>query len=153
MGGSERCERPFGARSSERRPNTDAYFSPLPRLATPWAGSLRGAFNPGSVGPLAWMDNQPLPKADCIALGDVVCKHHQSRRDDLESQTIDLGRLNSKGRAHRVAGLLRQQSDNLAAEAQDLQALQPPPADVGTVGSVLALVRAKADLIDNWAKA
>jgi hypothetical protein len=52
-----------------------------------------------------------------------------------------------------VAGLLRQQSDNLSAEAQDLQALQPPPADVGTVGSILALVPAKADLIDNCAKA
>ena len=98
-------------------------------------------------------DEQPLPKTDYIALGDVICKNHQSRTDDLERQTIDLGRLDSRHKAHRVAELLRQQGDNLAAEAQELQALEPRPADVGTVGSILGLVRSKADLIGKWAKA
>ncbi len=96
---------------------------------------------------------QPPSKADYVALADVICKNHQSRREDLESQTIDLGRLDSAGKAHRVAGLLRQEGDNLRAEAHDLQAVQPPPADVATVGSILSLIRAKAGVIDSWARA
>jgi len=96
---------------------------------------------------------QPLSKADYTALGDVICKNHQSRREDLESQTIDLGRLNSEDKAHRVAALLRQESENLTAEVQELAALQPPSADAGAVASVLSLLRAKAGVIDKWAKA
>jgi DNA repair ATPase RecN len=92
-------------------------------------------------------------KADFIALGDVICKNHQSRTEDLESQTIDLGRIDSKAKAHQVAGLLRQQADNLAAEAHELGALQPPPGDAERVGSILSLVRAKEALLDRWAKA
>jgi hypothetical protein len=92
-------------------------------------------------------------KADFIALEDVICKNHQSRTEDLESQTIDLGRLNSKEKAHQVAELLRQQRSNLVTEAQELQTRQPPPADAGRVGSILAIVRAKAHLIGKWAKA
>jgi DNA repair ATPase RecN len=103
------------------------------------------------------VDTQPdvgrLSKAGYIQLGDVICKNHQSRREDLESQTIDLGRLNSEAKAHRVAELLRQESENLTAEARELESLQPPPGDAGRVGSVPALVRAKARLIDDWAKA
>jgi hypothetical protein len=95
--------------------------------------------------------DQPLPKADYIALGDVICKNHQSRTKDLESQTVDLGRLDSKGKAHQAAELLRQQGDNLAAEAQQLQALRPPLPDVSRVRSILALFRAKAELIGRWA--
>jgi hypothetical protein len=99
-------------------------------------------------------ENQPLSKARYIALGDVICKNHQSRREDLESQTIDLGSLNSKDKAHQVAELLRQQSDNLTAEADEVQALNPPSsADARTVASILSLVRAKTGLIDQWAKA
>ncbi len=96
---------------------------------------------------------QPPSKADYVALADVICKNHQSRREDLESQTIDLGRLDSADKAHRVAGLLRQESGNLEAEAQDLQAVQPPSADVGTVDSIVSLIRAKAGVIDSWARA
>jgi hypothetical protein len=96
---------------------------------------------------------QPETKADFIALEDVICRNHQSRTKDLESQTVDLGRLDSKHKAHRVAELLRQQGDNLAAEARELQARQPPPADVNEVGSILGLIRAKADLIGRWASA
>jgi hypothetical protein len=73
-------------------------------------------------------------RTDLIALGDVICKNHRSRTEDLESQTFDLGRLDSKAKAHRVANLLRRQADNLDAEAQELQALQRPPADVSRVG-------------------
>jgi hypothetical protein len=98
-------------------------------------------------------DEQSLPKADYVALGDVICKNHQSRTKDLESQTIDLGRLDSKDKAHRVADLLRRQGDNLAAEARELQALQAPPADISTVRSTLALLRAKADVIGRWGRA
>ncbi len=96
---------------------------------------------------------QPPPKPEYVALADVICKNHQSRREDLESQTIDLGRLDSAGKAHRVAGLLRHEGDNLTAEAHDLQAVQPPPTDVATVGSILSLIRAKAGVIDSWARA
>jgi hypothetical protein len=92
-------------------------------------------------------------KANFIALADVICKNHQSRREDLESQTIDLGRLNSRDKAHQVAELLRQQRSNLVREVNELQGRQPPPDEVGRVRSVLASIRAKADLIGAWAKA
>ena len=92
-------------------------------------------------------------KADFIELGDVICKNHQSRREDLESQTIDLGPLDSKDKAHQVAELLRQQRSNLLAEVQELQARRPPPADVARVESILAIMRTKADLIGKWARA
>src|SRR4051794_1397748 len=98
-------------------------------------------------------DEHPLPKTAYIALGDVICKNHQSRREDLESQTVDLGRIDTRAKARRVAELLRKESDNLTAETEELRARQPPPPDPGTVGSVLALVREKARLIDSWAKA
>jgi hypothetical protein len=98
-------------------------------------------------------ETQVETKADFIALGDVICKNHRSRTEDLESQAVELGRLDSKRDAHRVAGLLRLQADNLADEAQELQAVQPPPEDVNAVGSILALVRARADLIGKWASA
>ena len=95
----------------------------------------------------------PPSKTDYIQLADVICKNHQSRREDLESQTINLGRIDSRAKARRVAQLLRLESANLMAEARELQSRQPPPADAGRVASVLALVRAKAHLIDDWAKA
>ncbi len=98
-------------------------------------------------------DEQPLHKADFISLGDAICRNHESRTRDLESQTIDLGRIDSKGKAHRVAGLLRQQGGNLATEVRELQALKSPPADAGTVRPILGLVRAKVDVLSEWAKA
>jgi hypothetical protein len=96
---------------------------------------------------------RPLSKADYIALGDVICHNHLSRRQDLESQAVDLGALSSPGKAHQVATLLRQESTNLATEVEELDALQPPAGDIGTVQSILSLDRAKAGLIGNWAKA
>ncbi len=86
-------------------------------------------------------------------MGDAICRNHESRTKDLESQTIDLGRIDSNAKAHRVAGLLRGQADNLEAEAQELQARKAPPADAAAVTSILELVHAKADVIGEWATA
>jgi hypothetical protein len=96
---------------------------------------------------------QAPSKARYIALGDSICKNHESRREDLESQTVDLGRVNSNAKAHQVADLLRQQGENLRAEAQELQALQRPSADRNTAASIVSAVRAKAAVIGNWARA
>ena len=98
-------------------------------------------------------DEQPLPKADFVSLGDAICRNHESRTKDLESQTIELGRIDSTGKAHRVAGLLRQQAENLSAQANELDALKPPSTDVGAVESILGLVRAKVDVLGAWARA
>jgi hypothetical protein len=99
------------------------------------------------------LEGHPLSKAEFIELGDAICRNHQSRREDLESQAIDLGRLDSGGKARQVATLLRQESSNRMAEVRELDALQPPPADVATVDSILSLVRAETTVIDEWAKA
>jgi hypothetical protein len=96
---------------------------------------------------------EPATKADYVAFADVICRNHESRTADLESQTIELGRLDSERSAHQVAEILRQESDNLSDEVRELQARPPPPADVDTVRSVLSLMRAKADAIEDWAKA
>jgi hypothetical protein len=95
---------------------------------------------------------QPLSKAEFIAQADAICHNHQSRREDLESQANELGLLNSE-KAHQVADLLRQASDNLIAETQELQALHPPSAGVGTLGSIVSIVAAEASVIDDWAEA
>ena len=98
-------------------------------------------------------ETQVETKADFIALGDVICKNHRSRTEDLESQTVDLGRLDSKKKANEVADLLRRQADNLAAEAKELGALRPPSADERAVASILAILRARADVIGQGARA
>jgi hypothetical protein len=94
----------IGGRSERLRARNDGdfqHFSRLPRLAARIAIVAAGCGG-GSTKTATQVetdrDNQPVPNADYIALGDVVCKNHLSRRDDLESQTIDLGRLNSKAR-------------------------------------------------------
>jgi hypothetical protein len=99
------------------------------------------------------LDQQPLPKAEFIELGDAICRNHQSRREDLESQASDLGRLSSEGKAHQVAALLRQESSNRMAEVQELESLHPPSADMATVDLILSRVRAEAIVIDRWAQA
>ncbi len=96
---------------------------------------------------------QVQTKADFVSLADAICRNHESRTKDLESQTVDLGSIDSKEKAHQVAALLRQQADNLTAEAQELQSRKPPPADAGTVGSILGQLRAKVNLLGEWAKA
>jgi hypothetical protein len=99
------------------------------------------------------LNNRPPSKADYIAVGDTICKNHQSRREDLESQAGDLGRISSEDEAHQIAELLRQEGDNRLAQAQELTGLQPPSGDTATVASILSLVRAEANVIDDWAKA
>jgi hypothetical protein len=92
-------------------------------------------------------------KTDYVALADVICRNHLSRTQDLESQTAELGALDSSHDAHLVAGLLRQQAANLTAEGRELQGLQPPPADETKVKAMAGLVRSKARLITRWARA
>jgi hypothetical protein len=96
---------------------------------------------------------QPPSKAKFVALADAICKNHQSRREDLESQASDLGRLTSKAKAREVAALLRKESGNRMAEVEELERQQPPPGDVATVGSILSLVRGETRVIDRWANA
>ncbi len=95
----------------------------------------------------------PSSKADYIELADTICRNHQSRREDLESQAGELGALTSKAKARQVATLLRKESDNRRAEVGEVRNLQSPTADAGTVDSVLALVGAEAAVIDRWADA
>src|SRR6185437_13776254 len=48
----------------------------------------------------------PRSRADYIALADVICRNHQSRREDLESQARELGPLTSKVKARAAGALL-----------------------------------------------
>jgi hypothetical protein len=98
------------------------------------------------------VDQQPPTQPDYSEVADVICMNHQSRREDLESQASDLGRIDSAAKAGRIADLLRKESRNLIAEYQELEALQPP-ADLTQVTAVLSGIRARARLIRNWAGA
>jgi hypothetical protein len=98
------------------------------------------------------VDQQPPSKPDYVEVANVICMNHQSRREDLESQASDLGRIDSAAKARRIADLLRKESRNLTAEYQELEALQPP-ADLAQVASFLSGIRARARLIRDWAGA
>ena len=98
-------------------------------------------------------DGQPPSKADYIGLADAICRNHQSRREDLESQAGELGPLTSKAKARQVASLLRQESANRRDEVQELRDLQPPPADAPKVDAVLSLLSAESAVLDKWADA
>ncbi len=50
-------------------------------------------------------------------------------------------------------GFYESRPRTLDAEADELGALEPAPANANTVGSILGLVRAKADEIREWARA
>jgi hypothetical protein len=102
---------------------------------------------------VATNDGQPPSKAAYVGLADAICRNHQSRREDLESQAGELGALTSKAKARQVAGLLRQESANRRAEVQEVRGLQPPAADAETVDSILTLVGAETVVIDRWAMA
>jgi hypothetical protein len=95
----------------------------------------------------------PSSKADYIEVADAICRNHQSRREDLESQASDVGPLTSTQKARQVAALLRQESANRRSEVAEVRALQPPPADAATVSSILSLVSAETDVIERWADA
>jgi hypothetical protein len=98
-------------------------------------------------------DEQPPSKPEYIELADVICMNHQSRREDLESQASELGRIDSAAEARRIADLLREESRNLMAEHQEVGDLQLPPADLAQVASVLSGIRARARAIRDWARA
>jgi hypothetical protein len=96
---------------------------------------------------------QPRSRADYIALADVICKNHQSRREDLESQARELGPLTSKAKAREAGALLRKEADNRRAEVGELRGLQLPAADAATIHSILSLVGAETNMLDRWAAA
>ena len=98
-------------------------------------------------------DGRPPSKADYVGLADAICRNHQSRREDLESQAGELGPLTSKAKARQVASLLRQESANRGDEVQELRDLQPPLADAAKVDAVLSLLSAEREVLDRWANA
>lgn len=98
-------------------------------------------------------DGQPPSKTDFIGVADTICLNHQSRREDLESQASDVGPLTSKEAAHRVAGLLREESHNLSEEARELQARPSPTTNRAQLETLFAAIRARADAIYRWAAA
>jgi hypothetical protein len=89
-------------------------------------------------------------ETDVVALADTICRNHQSRREDLESQATDLGPITSREQAHRIAALLRKESQNRRAEAGELEGLQGSWA---SLARVVAAIRAEASVIEDWAKA
>ena len=95
----------------------------------------------------------PASKAHYVELADAICRNHQSRREDLESQASELGPLTSKEKARRVAALLRQESANRRNEVEELRAVPPPRADIGLVASILSLVSAETAVLERWADA
>jgi hypothetical protein len=95
----------------------------------------------------------PSTRADYIELADVICRNHQSRQQDLESQAAELGPLTSKEKARQVAELLREESGNRRAEISELGDLQPPAADAGEVSEFIELIHTEATVIDTWAAA
>jgi hypothetical protein len=95
----------------------------------------------------------PSTRADYIELADVICRNHQSRREDLESQAGELGPLTSKEKARRTADLLREESANRRAEISELGDLQPPAADEAEVNEFIELIHTEATVIDTWAAA
>lgn len=95
----------------------------------------------------------PSSKAGYIELADAICRNHQSRQSDLESQARELGPLTSSPQARQVADLLREESANRRQEISELGDLDPPPADAAAVNEVLELIHTEADVIDTWAAA
>jgi hypothetical protein len=118
----------------------------LPALAAGCGGGSKHSTT--EAGPAA-----PRSKADYLAVADTICRNHQSRREDLESQARDLGPLTSKQKAHQVAALLRKESANRGDEVAELRRLRPPTADTATVDSILSLVGAESGLLGSWADA
>jgi NTP pyrophosphatase (non-canonical NTP hydrolase) len=95
---------------------------------------------------------ESLTKADYIAQADAICKSERAKRDELESQVNDLAPITSQDTGE-VADLLRQSSENLKGEIRQLRALHPPPADAGTLDSMLSTLGAEVAETDRWADA
>jgi hypothetical protein len=95
----------------------------------------------------------PEPASDYAEQADAICRNHQSRQADLESQASDLGPITSEDTAHRIADLLREESANRRAEIGELSDLEPPAADVAAVNEFLKRIHTEATVIDTWAAA
>jgi hypothetical protein len=122
-------------------------------LLLPLAAGCGGGSDETTTGVDTQLRPAPQSKSDYVELADAICRNHQSRREDLESQASDLGPLTSKDKAHRVAELLRQESANRRAEIGELGDLEPPAADAAEVNEIVSLVSTEADVIDTWAAA
>jgi hypothetical protein len=95
----------------------------------------------------------PQPTSDYAEQADAVCRNHQSRQADLESQASDLGPITSEDKAHRIADLLREESANRRAEIGELSDLEPPAADAAAANEFLERIHTEATVIDTWAAA
>jgi hypothetical protein len=95
----------------------------------------------------------PPTRADYVELADAICRNHRSRRDDLESQAAELGRIDSEAKAHQIAELLRQESANRRDELTELRGLTPPAGDAAGADAFLSQVQGELDVIDRWADA
>jgi hypothetical protein len=94
----------------------------------------------------------PMPWANYVAVADAICSNHRSRTEDLESQASELRPLNSPGKAHEVADLLREEGRNLRSEVGELETRRPPVPELA-LGPFLTVIRARAVAIDEWADA
>lgn len=92
-------------------------------------------------------------RADYVERADAICRNHQSRQADLESQATDLGPITSEDKAHQIADLLREESANHRAEIGELSDLQPSSADAAAVNEFLERIHTEATVIDTWAAA
>jgi hypothetical protein len=131
--------------------NRAASFRAVRRIATLFL--LSGLVVTGCGGGSKQTTTAMTSRADYIQVADAICHNHQSRRDDLESQAQKLEPLTTAGKAHAVAGLLREEARNLRTEAAELAARQPPPAQRGNLTSVLQGIRARAQAVNRWAAA
>jgi hypothetical protein len=95
----------------------------------------------------------PGPRANYVEQADAICRNHQSRQADLESQASELGPITSEDQAHRIADLLREESANRRAEIGELSDLEPPPVDAVDVNEFLERIHTEATVIDTWAAA
>jgi hypothetical protein len=127
-------------------------IAPLALLIPLLAAGCGGGRSDSST-PVDTRSQGPPSKTDFIEVADAICRNHQSRREDLESQAGELGPLASRKQARQVAALLRKEADNRRAEVGEVRALQPPSPDAATVDSILSLVGAEAAVIDRWASA
>jgi hypothetical protein len=111
-----------------------------------------GGCSDGSDTQVGTRSGEPPAKASYVELADAICRNHQSRREDLESQAAAVGSLNSAVKARQVADLLRRESRNLASEIQELQARRPPSSN-SALESFISITRARAEALDEWARA
>ena len=111
-----------------------------------------GGCSDGSDTQVGTPSGGPSSKANYIELADAICRNHQSRREDLESQAAALGSLNSAAKARRVSELLRRESRNVRSETRELEARRPPSPN-SSLDSFISITRSRAEALDEWARA